>query len=166
MAKKRYAVTRRIIVSMAFISFLGSVGCKKRQPAPILPAAPEMPRVITNRVNDAAYMDVLKKSRSDQAKVTSELFDVRAKMKACRERVKAALPEKGDTAALSEALHKDADWLALESREKALLEANKAALQAARELIRERLEKEQKDVEAVAQGRAQAVDAELSRNKK
>ena len=160
--RKRIAVTCLVIVSMVFMGVVCG-GCKKRQSSPVPSVTPELERVVTNRMNDVAYREALKKNRIQQGKQASELFEVRKQMRVCRERIQATLPTNTDAVALKEALNKDAEWRALETREKTLVEADKQTRAAARDLIRLRIEEEGRAVEAVAQGRARAVDAEAPR---
>lgn len=160
--KKRFTMTCAVIVSMVFLGGVGN-GCKKRQSPPLPTAAPELARVVTNRMNDVAYKASLNQNRLKQGKQASELFELRQQMRACRERVKAGLPADASAVALKDALSKDSEWRAFEIREKSLVDADTQTRTAARDMIRARIEEEGKAVEAVAQGRAQAVDAQVPR---
>ncbi len=142
-------------VSIVFVCFW-SVGCK-RKPAVSGPAVP-LESVITNRANDAAYLDTLKKNRADQTKIAAQRAEVSRKMDACRERVRSSLPAEAEEAAINAALEKDQEWTELVKQTGELAQRDQQVLSAAREAVRARLQEEARAVKAVAEGKAKAVD--------
>ena len=150
------------MVSIAFIG-LFSAGCKKRSPAEV--KAP-LAEVITNRMNDAAYLDTLKNSRDVQMAKAAERNVIVAQMRAYSERVKATLPKDADEAALKAALAKDEGWRTLEARNAQAIEAGEQILGEARQKVRQRMLEESRAVQAVAEGKAKAVDPTAETAKK
>lgn len=142
------------MVSMAFVC-LFSAGCKKRAPAEV---QKPLASVITNRLNDAAYLDTLKQSRQDQMVKAAALRAVVAEMEACRERVKGLLPAGADDAALELALTKDETWQKLKAQCEQAQKEDLQTMEAAREKVRQRLADEAQAVKAVAEGKAKATD--------
>lgn len=153
--------TYGFMVSMALVC-LFSAGCKKRTPA--TGKAP-LASVITNRMNDAAYVGTLKQNREEQAEKALERNAITALMQACGERVKATLPKDADEAALKAALAKDEAWLKLDAQYVATTNEIERVLNDARQNIRQRMVEESRAVKSVAEGRAKAID-QTANNKK
>lgn len=148
-------------VSIAFVC-LFSAGCKKRSPVQV--KAP-LESVITNRMNDVAYLSALQKSREAQTVEATKRSVIVTQMQACVERVKATLPKDADEAALKAALAKDEAWRKLEPQNAQAIKAIEQTLGEAREKVRQRMLEEARAVKAVAEGRAQAIDT-TANNKK
>lgn len=143
------------IVSTALIA-LFSGGCKKKVEEKRLSAKPES--VFTNRMNDVAYVESLRKNREEQGVQAKERHALLVQLKACQERVKATLPAEADEAALKAALARDSEWQRLDAQNAQMEGRIQATLLDARETIRKRMEVEAQAVKAVAAGQAVAVD--------
>lgn len=146
------------IVSTLFAALL-AVGCKKKTPTKSVEAKPiKQESVYTNRMNDATYVEALRKSRAEQGEVARARAALEGRLDACRKRVKSTLPAGSDEAALKTALARDPEWQKLEA-EKAPLEGRiQAARSAAEETVRRRIESEARAVKAVAEGKAVPLD--------
>ena len=148
------------VVSMVFVGFLLG-GCKKRTvPAeePSASAAPRLESVVTNRMMDAAYRKALDQNRQEQGKAAFARNQIVEKMEALVAQARAALPAGADSQAVKAELAKNPEWQALEAQNaRAVTEIDKT-LAEARETVRKRLLAEARDVKAVAEGRAVAVD--------
>lgn len=144
-----------VAVSIVFVCLVAA-GCKKKGP----PKGSALPleSVVTNRMNDAAYLDGLKKNRAEQTQVAAARAKVTARIDACKARVKAALPAGADEAAFQAALEKDQAWQALVKQVEELNEQDRQTVILAREAIRKRMEEESRAIKAVAEGKAKAVD--------
>jgi type IV secretory pathway VirB10-like protein len=144
-----------VALSMVFVCLVAS-GCKKKV-KPTVPAAP-LESVITNRMNDPAYLDTLKKNRDEQTRVANARAGVSKQIEACKARVKASLPEQADEAALKAALAKDQEWQGLAKQADEMKEEDRQTVMSAREAARKRIEAEAQAVKAVSEGKAKAVD--------
>lgn len=146
------------VVSTVFMT-LFAAGCKKKVVEnSIGPAPKKLESVYTNRMNDAAYVEALHSNRVTQSVQAKERHALAALIKACEERVKAALPPGADEAAFKAALARDPEWQKLDARKAQVDGSIQATLSDARETIRRRMETEARAVKAVAEGRAEAVD--------
>lgn len=146
------------IVSTLF-TLLFTVGCKKKAQPKSVEAKPiKQESVYTNRMNDATYVEALRKSRTVQGEEANLRAALGRQLKACQERVKATLPSGSDEAALKAALARDPEWQKLEA-EKVQLEGRiQATRNAAEETVRRRIESEARAVKAVAEGKAVPLD--------
>ena len=151
------AATVVVAVSMAFVCFLFSAGCKKRGQQKAVVSA-EVPSVFTNRMDDAAYVQSLKTNRHEQLLKAIGVRTVETEMKAYRERVKSGLPAGADDAALESALAKDDGWQKLKERESVAQRESKQALDEARAKVRQALLDEAAAQKAVADGKAKPKD--------
>jgi Skp family chaperone for outer membrane proteins len=154
--------TYGLVVSIALVCLL-SAGCKKRTPVTAVKAPLES--VITNRMNDAAYVETLRQNRKEQADKALERSAITAQMQACGERVKATLPKGAGEDALKAALAKDEAWLKLDAQYVATTNEIERVLNDARQKIRQRMVEESRAVQSVAEGRAKAID-QTANNKK
>lgn len=142
------------MVSTALLC-LFPAGCKKKTPVAV--KAP-LESVVTNRMNDAAYLGSLRNNREEQKAKAAERNALGAQMQACVARVKATLPQDADEAALKAALAKDEAWLKLEAQNARVSGEIDRILGAAKESVRQRMLEESRAVKAVAEGKAKAVD--------
>lgn len=143
-------------VSTAFLC-LSLMGCKKRTaPAPKGPDA-SLPEVITNRMADAAYRSALSENRREQMRKAGVRAEVVEKMKALVAQARAKLPKEADDAAVKAELAKDAVWRELEAKNQAMIEEIGTTLSKGRELLRQRMLAEKRDIEAVKEGKARAA---------
>jgi len=161
---KRVGCTREVMrtlvvtvtVSMAFVC-LFSTGCKKRvkppEKAPVV-----LENVYTNRINNAAYVASLKQNRRTQITKAVALRTAVAELDAYKEKVKAALSAGSDEAALDLALAKDEVWQKLKAKSDQAQKEEQQTVEEAREKVRQALIEEARAKEAVAQGKAKAVD--------
>jgi hypothetical protein len=146
-------------VSMLFIGCaVGFFGCKRRQPpagkasVPAAGAAPEV--VVTNRMDDGAYLKALVENRREQGQKAAARQEVVSQMEKMVEEARAALPAGADNEAVKAELAKRPEWKALEGENARRLEEIRQTLVAARETVRLRMAAEGRDVNAVAEGRA------------
>lgn len=145
-----------VMVSTAF-SCLLLAGCKKRtSPRASSPEA-SLPEVITNRMADVAYRSALAENRREQAANACIRSDVVEKMKVLVEQAKAKLPKEADDAAVKAELAKNAVWRDLEAKNQHAIEEIGKTLSKAREIVRQRILAEERDVKAVTEGKARAV---------
>jgi hypothetical protein len=154
MQRRTFDAGIAVAVSIVFVCLVVA-GCKKGSPKG--PAVP-LESVVTNRMNDAAYLDRLKKNRAEQTQVAAARAKVTAGIDACKARVKEALPADADEAAFQAALEKDQAWQALVKQVEELNEQDRQTVLSAREAIRTRMEEESRAIKAVAEGKAKAVD--------
>jgi hypothetical protein len=138
------------------LTCLFSAGCKKKTAQDESEASLES--VITNRMNDAAYLEALRKNREEQTAKAGERHVVVTQMQACIERVRATLPKEADDAVLKAALAKDEEWGKLEAQNAQAIGSIEKVLEDARQKVRQRMLEESRAVKAVAEGRAKAVD--------
>lgn len=158
--KKAEIAVRWAAVSMAFVCLVVA-GCKRKavvtqaSPAPLL-------SVITNRMNDATYVNALQANRSEQSNKAKQQVDVSRQLQVCVRRVQATLATGADESVLKAALSNDQEWVSLSKKAEGLQEDERQTVIAARELIRKRMQDEAQAVKAVEEGRAKAVDKPLS----
>lgn len=141
-------------VSMLFVCMIvAAAGCKRRG-APDQNAARGPEVVVTNRMQDPAYVEALNASRRGQAEAAAKRAPVVAKMEAMIAEVRASLPPGADNQAVKDELAKRPEWKALEvENARALAEIEKPRLEML-EKARRRMLAEAHDVKAVAEGRA------------
>lgn len=153
--KVRTAVVT-VILSMAVVC-LFSVGCKKRvkppEKAPVV-----LESVYTNRSNNAAYIESIMQLRSTQLSKATAYRVAFAEMSAYSNRVMAALPAGTNAAALDSALAKDETWQKLKAKSDKAQQEDRQTVIEAREKVRQALLEEARAKEAVAQGKAKAID--------
>lgn len=148
-------VKRTFVVSILFAG-VGLLGCKKE--SKVSPVAPAIESVYTNRAHDAAYIQSLRQSFSNQLTRATEVQQATRDLQAYEEKIKASLPANSDAAALKQALSKDEVWLKLKERVEAARVDGRHAWEEARAKVRVRMEKEALDNQAVREGRANAID--------
>ena len=144
---------RGLMVVTGFCVFLA--GCGKRQESQALE------QVYVNRANDKAYIASLMTNRQQQVKEGHLRVALSLKMTQCVTRVRATLPAEATAESLKKALSDDAEWKALDDQAKKADAAAAATLQQAQDLIRKRMQEEQRANQAVATGKAKALDGEL-----
>lgn len=154
----RTAVVCMAIVSIVFAA-LFTAGCKKKVVEnSVGPAPKKLESVITNRMNDAAYLGSLHSNRVAQSVQANERQRLAVQIQACEERVKAALPAGSDEAAIKAAWARDPEWQKLSAQRAEVDGRIQATLNDARETIRRRMESEAQAVKAVAEGKALPID--------
>ena len=157
--KLSFTATGMVAVSMVFVC-LFSAGCR-RHAKPVMGSAKasgaeEM--VITNRMNDPGYVKDLKQNLRQQLDTASAARAAVAKMNDYKRQVKEALPPGMDDATLERILSKDEVWLKLKAASEQAQKADRQIVAAARERIRQAMTEEARAREAVAEGRAKAID--------
>lgn len=150
------------IVSISFMVFFAA-GCKKKVETQGALPEKKLESVFTNRMNDAAYVEALRKNRTEQGLLAKERFAVMTQLKACQDRVKAALPANADEAVLKAALARDPEWQKLNAQKAQGEGRDQAKLAEARETIRKRMETEAQAKRAVSEGKAKALDPEKAK---
>ena len=144
------------ILSMA-VACLFSAGCKKcvkpPEKAPVV-----LENVLTNRMNNVAYVESLKQLHRKQVLKGAAFRSAAAATNAYSNRVMAALPAGADGAVLEAALAKDETWQKLKAQSDAAQKEDRQAVEEAREKVRQALMEEARAQQAVADGKAKAVD--------
>ena len=143
------------MVSTVFFC-LAVAGCKK-SPAPESGPSAQLPGVITNRMADAAYRAALSQNRREQMRRADARGEVVAKMQLLVEQARAKLPAGADDAAVKAELAKDPAWRELEAKNQTMVEGIGKTLAEGRARVRQRILAENRDVKAVAEGKARAV---------
>lgn len=138
---------------LVFLALLGVSGCKKRQ------EAVKLEEVYTNRANDKGYIASLMTNRQQQVQEGRLLVAVSLKMTQCVTRVRATLPEGAPDEALRKALAADSEWTTLDEQAKQLKVAAEATLQQAKDMMVRRMREEARAQQAVADGKARAIDS-------
>ena len=144
-------------VSMLFMCVLAvAAGCKRRADKGLGEQSAEsaLEAVITNRMQDPAYVKALVESRREQTQAAAARSVVVEKMEAMIAEVRASLPPGADDEAVKKELAKRPEWKTLEAENERAMAEIKKAMQAAREKVRQRVEAEACDVKAVAESRA------------
>ena len=149
---KRLAAWRCWLLSTVILCFF-VCGCKRRGRS----AEPELEQAVTNRMQDAAYVQSLHENRDRQMANAYAREKVASRQKACVERVKASLPENADEASLKAALQKDSEWVELEARAQKVVVTEQQAQEDAKMLIRGRLEEEAQAIKDVQSGKARVA---------
>ncbi len=126
-------------------------GCKRKETV-------KLEEVYTNRANDNGYIASLMTNRQHQAQDSRALFALSLKMTQCVTRVKATLPANAADESLTKALTADAEWGALDEQYKKLKAASNVTMQQAQNLIRQRMQEEVRANQAVAEGKARAIN--------
>ena len=138
--------------ALVVCTILVLAGCSK-QKEPV-----KKDEVYTNRANDKKYIASLITNRQQQVQEGYARLAVSLKMTQCVTRVRAALPSDVTTESLKKALAADSEWTSLDEQSKKLEAAANATMQQARNLIRQRMLEEQRAQQAVAEGKAKAID--------
>ena len=142
--------------ALVVFAILVLAGCSKRT------ETVKQDEVYTNRANDKKYIDSLMTNRQQQVQEGYARLAVSQKMTQCVTRVRAALPADATTEALKKALAADSEWISLDDQSKKLEAASKITLQQAQNLIRHRMQEELRAQQAVAEGKAKAIDGALA----
>jgi len=137
---------------LVFLAILVLAGCSKRK------ETVKQEEVYTNRANDKKYISSLMTNRQQQVQDGYARLAVSQKMTQCVTRVRAALPADVTTEALKKALAADSEWTLLDEQSKKLQAAANATMQQAQNLIRQRMQEEQRAQQAVTEGKAKAID--------
>jgi hypothetical protein len=147
---------------MLFIGCLVAFFGYKRHAAPKVeaPAAPELEVVVTNRIADPVYRQAMESNRLVQVKMASARSVVVEKMEKIVAEVRSALPAGADVATVKAELEKRPEWKALEAENDRILGEMRQTLAGARETVGQRIRAEQRDMRAVAEGRAVPADGE------
>lgn len=150
-------------VSMVFVCLLAA-GCGKRTEGEATETTGSgLERVVTNRMQDATYRKALDQNRQEQSQKAFERNEIVKKMEACISRARATLPAGADDKAVKAVLEKDPEWKVLEAKNAQAIGEIEKTLAKARETIRQRMQAEARDVKAVAEGRAVAVDPQSAK---
>jgi len=144
---------KRVLV---FLFLFMLAGCGQRQ------EAVKLEEVYSNRANDKGYISSLMTNRQQQVKDSQSLFDVSLKMTQCVTRVKATLPGDAAGEALTKALAADPEWTSLEEQAKKLKGDADATLQQAKNMVVKRMQEEMRAHQAVAAGKARAIDVDAT----
>ena len=103
-----------------------------------------------NRINDKKYLDSLNSHRDDQKIVARERSQLAQKMTVCAERVKSGLAEDVSKENFKAALEQDEEWRSLKEQQAVLDQDVLDVLREARERVRERIMKEEREAKAVS----------------
>ncbi len=154
------SVVRLTAVSMVFFSLL-LAGCKKRTVPDVSPSVSKgagVESVVTNRMQDAAYRKALDLNRLEQGKKASERNKIVGKMEQMIAKARASLPTGADDVAVKAELAKNPEWVELETKNAHVTAEIDKTLAEARETVRQRMLAEARDVKAVSEGKAKAID--------
>jgi hypothetical protein len=147
----KWFVGQLVLVIFAIVVL---AGCSKRKEKETV----KQDEVYTNRANDKKYIASLMTNRQQQVQEGNARLAVSMKMTQCVTRVRAILPADVTTEALTKALAADSEWTSLAEQSKKLEAAANATMQQARNLIRQRMQEELSAQQAVAEGKAKAID--------
>ena len=145
----KWFVGQSVLVIFAIVVL---AGCSKRK------ETVKQDEVYTNRANDKKYIASLMTNRQQQVQEGNARLAVSMKMTQCVTRVRTILPADVTTEALTKALAADSEWTSLAEQSKKLEAAANATMQQARNLIRQRMQEELSAQQAVAEGKAKAID--------
>ena len=133
-------------------------GCSKRK------ETPQQEEVYTSRANDKGYIASLMTNGQQQAQEGRARLAVSMKMTQCVTRVRATLPADVTGEALKKALMTDPEWTALDEQSQKLAAAANATKLQGHQLIRQGMQKELRAQQAIAQGKAKAIDGASTTN--
>ena len=154
-AERTVCVGRARTVSMLFVCMIVvAAGCKRRAAQGEPDPARNLEVVVTNRMEDPAYLEDLKASQRAQTEAAAKRAPVLAKMEEMVAEVRASLPPGADNETVKAELAKRPDWKALEAEEARARDEVAKTLREATEKVRLRMMAEARDVKAVAEGRA------------
>lgn len=139
--------------ALVVFAILVLAGCGKRK------EAVKQEEVYLNRANDKAYIASLMTNRQQQVQEGRSRLAVSLKMTQCVTRVRATLPADTTDEALKKALATDSEWTALCEQTQKLEASAKVTMQQAQNLIRQRMKDELHAQQAVAEGKAKALDS-------
>ena len=145
----KWFVGQSVLVILAIVVL---AGCSKRK------EIIKQDEVYTNRANDKKYISSLMTNRQQQVQEGNARLAVSMKMTQCVTRVRGMLPADATTEALTKALASDSEWTSLSEQSKKLEAAANATMQQAQNLIRQRMQEEVRAQQAVAEGKAKAID--------
>ena len=135
-------------IAAVLVLSLSGCGCGRKKRAQSGPSNPASSTNAVSRVNDKSYVGSLEKHRGDQKVVARERNELVRKMNVCAERVKAGAAVDVSEEDFKAALEKDAEWQSLKERQAVLDQDVQDVLREARETVRKRLIKEERDVKA------------------
>jgi hypothetical protein len=131
-------------------------GCKKQE-EPKKPDTPELPSVHADRAQDKDYIAALMANRKQQTQDAREMLSLSRKMTQCVVRVRATLPSEASGETLQKALEADPAWQDLDKQIKQAEVTSKETLKQAEALVRQRMQQELRDNQAIEQGKAKAI---------
>lgn len=144
-----------LLVSTLFVCLAVILaGCKRQSRKT---AGQQVEIVYTNRMDDAGYRGVLHTNRLQQGVLVSRRQAVVDRMERMVAEVREALPAGADDEAVKAELAKSEEWRTLEAENLKRIGEIEEKIAEARTTVRERLLREQRDVKAVAEGRARPV---------
>jgi hypothetical protein len=133
------------------------VGCSKQE-APKKPDTPVLPAVHADRSQDKDYIASLMANRKQQTQEAKERLSLSMKMTQCVARVRATLPSEAPAETLQKALEADSAWKTLDAQIQQAEAASKETLKQAEALVRQRMQQELRDNQAIEQGKAKAIE--------
>jgi len=142
-------------ILLIFISAFVFPGCKKQEEKKT--DTPVLPAVQADRSQDKDYRASLMANRKQQTQEAKERLSLSMKMTQCVERVRATLPSEASAETLQKALEADPAWQDLDKQAKQAEAVSKETLKQAEALIRQRMQQELRDNQAIEQGKAKAI---------
>jgi hypothetical protein len=143
-------------VFLILVSVLLFPGCKKQEEKK--PDTPVLPAVYPDRSQDKDYIAALMANRKQQTHQAKERLNLSIQMTQCVSRVRATLPSDVSGEALQKALEADQAWKTLDIQIKQAEAASKETLKQAEALVRQRMQQEMRDNQAIEQGKAKAIE--------
>jgi hypothetical protein len=143
-----------ILLMATFVLVLA--GCKKQE-EPKKPDTPELPAVHADRSQDKDYIAALMANRKQQTQEAREMLSLSRKMTQCVVRVRATLPSEAPAEKLQKALEADLAWQDLDKQIKQVEATSKETLKQAEALVRQRMQQELRDNQAIEQDKAKAI---------
>ena len=147
---KRVKVVLPVLTVLSLAVVLSGCGCGRSDKDGLSEVTPGAD--VANRLNDKNYMKSLNSHRDDQKVVARERNKLAQKMTACAERVKGGLAEDVSKEDFNAALEKDEEWQSLKKQQAVLDQDVLDVLREARETVRERIMKEEREAKAVSGG--------------
>jgi len=142
-------------ILLILVSTLIFSGCKKQEEKK--PDTPELPSVHADRAQDKDYIATLMANRKQQTQEAREMLNLSRKMTQCVVRVRSTLPSEAPAEKLQKALEADLTWQDLDKQIKQAEAASKETLKQAEALVRQRMQQELRDNQAIEQGKAKAI---------
>jgi len=144
--KSRVSVLIPVLSVFLLTACFSGCGCGDNEPEKVSDTV-EGANVV-NRANDKKYIESLKQHRSEQKVVARDRNKLGRDMTLCAERVKARLAADVSQEDFKAALAQDKEWQVLQERQAVLGQDVQDVLREARETVRVRLLKEEREAKA------------------
>jgi len=136
------------VICVVLVVALSGCGCGRKKAVESGGSAPAGVAEPVSRVSDKSYRAALEKHRDDQKVVARERNQLGDEMREKAERVKAGLAAEVSEEDFKAALEQDEEWQKLKERQAVLDQDVQNVLREARETVRERIMREERDAKA------------------